>query len=78
MGEHEEAVAASRRALELEPDNQKFVNDLGWSLTESGELEKARGTLERAVAMDPTSERACANLEFCKQKIARRRRKKVA
>jgi tetratricopeptide (TPR) repeat protein len=36
MGELQEAVAASRHALELEPDNQLFVNDLGWSLTESG------------------------------------------
>jgi Flp pilus assembly protein TadD len=29
MGELQEAVAASRHALELEPDNQQFVNDLG-------------------------------------------------
>jgi tetratricopeptide (TPR) repeat protein len=35
MGELQEAVAASRHALELEPDNQQFVNDLGWSLSGS-------------------------------------------
>ena len=32
---HDEAIAASRRALELEPDNQKYVNDLGWCLLEA-------------------------------------------
>jgi tetratricopeptide (TPR) repeat protein len=41
MGEREEAVSASRRALELEPDNQRFVNDLGWSLAQSGALQEA-------------------------------------
>jgi Tfp pilus assembly protein PilF len=40
-GYHEEAVAASERALQLEPGNQKFVNDLGWCLFEAGRLEEA-------------------------------------
>ena len=42
LGHLEVAVTASRRALELEPNNQKFVNDLGWSLFESGALQEAR------------------------------------
>jgi len=45
MGELQEAVAASRYALELEPDNQQFVNDLAWSLIESGSLQEASTTL---------------------------------
>jgi tetratricopeptide (TPR) repeat protein len=48
MGEFQEAVAASRHALELEPDNQQLVHDLGWSLTESGSLQEALATRERA------------------------------
>jgi tetratricopeptide (TPR) repeat protein len=77
MGELQEAVAASRHALELEPDNQQFVNDLGWSLIESGLLEEALATLERAVLMDPADELARENLRFCNQRITKRRRKKA-
>jgi len=77
MGELQEAVAASRHALELEPDNQQFVNDLGWSLIESGLLQEALATLERAVVMDPADELARENLRFCNQRITKRRRKKA-
>ena len=45
-GCHDEAVAASERALQLEPENQKFVNDLGWSLLEAGRLEEAEKVLD--------------------------------
>jgi tetratricopeptide (TPR) repeat protein len=61
----EEAVQASRRAVELEPANQKTVNDLGWSLLEKGDLIEARATLERAVEMDPSDELAQENLRYC-------------
>src|SRR5262245_6446572 len=74
-GEFREAVAASRRALAIEPDNQKF--DLGWCLAESGALQEALATLERAVAMDPADELAKENLRLCNLKIAKRRRKKA-
>jgi Flp pilus assembly protein TadD len=77
MGELQEAVAASRHALELEPDNQKFMNDLPWSLIESGSLQEALTTLERPVAMDPADELARENLRCCNQKITKRRRKKA-
>jgi len=64
-GHHEEAIAASRAALALEPDNQKFVNDLGWSLYQAGAFGDARAVLERAVAMDPADELAAENLRIC-------------
>jgi len=70
-GLHEEAIAASRRALELEPGNASFVNDLGWSLLEAGRLSEAQETLSRAVAMDPDDELAAENLRFCVMKLAR-------
>ena len=66
LGQHAEAVAASRRAVGLDPTNQKAVNDLGWSLYEAGRLDEARATLERAVAMDPGDELVAENLRLCK------------
>lgn len=41
------------------------MNDLGWSLVQSGALQEARVVLERAVAMDPTDELARENLRLC-------------
>jgi len=72
-GLHEEAVSANRRALELEPENQELVNDLGWTLLQAGSLMQARETLERAVSMDPSDQLARENLRFCIRKIARRK-----
>ncbi len=72
-GLHEEAVAASQRAVELEPKNQEFVNDLGWTLLQAGHLLQAREPLERAVSMDPGNEISAENLRFCKRQIARRK-----
>jgi tetratricopeptide (TPR) repeat protein len=65
---HEEAIAAFERALQLEPDNQEFVNDLGWCLLEAGRIKEARRTLERAVSMDPSDELARENLRLCKER----------
>jgi Flp pilus assembly protein TadD len=59
--------------LELEPGNQKLVNDLGWTLLQAGSLPQARELLERAVSMDPSDELAKQNLRFCKQQAARRK-----
>jgi len=52
--------------LELEPDNQKLVNDLGWSLFQAGRLKEAEEVLLKAVAMDPADELARENLRLCK------------
>ena len=69
-GLHEEAVAASERALHLEPDNQKFVNDLGWSVLEAGRAAEAEKILKRAVSMDPSDSLAAENLRWCREKIS--------
>jgi tetratricopeptide (TPR) repeat protein len=42
-GHHDEAIAASRAALALEPDNQKFVNDLGMVPAPSGYHRRGTG-----------------------------------
>jgi tetratricopeptide (TPR) repeat protein len=59
------ALTASRAALALEPDDQKLVTDLGWTRYLAGEIDEARETLARAVAMDPADELAANNLRVC-------------
>jgi len=66
-------MSASQRALELEPGNQKLVNDLGWTLLQAGRLPQARELLERPVSMDPSDALAKENLRFCSQQAARRK-----
>ena len=66
---HDEAVAASREAVRLEPQNQKLVNDLGWTLHQSGQTGEALRILERAVAMDPDDELAAENLRTCQRSL---------
>ena len=70
-GLHEEAIEASKRALALEPDNQKLVNDLGWSLLEAGRLAEAEQMIARAVEMDAADGLARNNLRTCRSKLRR-------
>lgn len=62
----EKAVEASWIAVDLEPDNQKLINDLGWSLFQAGQLKEAEEILLKAVAMDPTDDLARENLRICR------------
>lgn len=66
----QEALAASRRAIELDPANAAYVSDLGWTLVLAKRYQQAEATLQRAVRMDPSNEGAVANLEYCRMKIA--------
>ena len=72
-GFFDEAVAAYEKGLALEPKRQDLVNDLGWSLYESGRLEMAKEVLLRAVSMDPSDELARENLRMCQQAISKKR-----
>jgi tetratricopeptide (TPR) repeat protein len=65
-GLFEKAIEASQRALELEPDNQKLCNDLGWSLFQAGRLKEAENVLLQAIAMDPSDALARENLRLCR------------
>ncbi len=69
-GLHDEAIAASKAAMAVEPENQEHVNDYGWSLFEAGRLSEAREWLERAVAMKPEDRLARENLRLCREAIA--------
>ncbi len=75
-GLHDEAIKASERALEIGPDNQEFVNDLGWSLFMAGRLQEAKKMLERAVVMGPSDKLARENLRICTTEISKRHKKK--
>lgn len=68
-GQHNVAIASSEAALEHDPKNQEYVNDLGWSLFEAGFLNRAKQVLERAVAMDPSDDLAVENLRLCIEAI---------
>jgi hypothetical protein len=57
-----------RTLLLLAPDNQKFVNDLGWCLLSAGRVEDAHRMLERAASMDPSDELARENLRISEEK----------
>jgi len=70
QGLYAEAVASSERALKLEPNNQGFMNDLGWSLFQAERLTEARQLLERAVSMDPSDDLARENLRICVEAIS--------
>ena len=73
LGGHSEAVAASEKALAIEPDDPEFTSDLGWSLMQAGRLAEAEGTLRRAVELDATNEIARNNLRICQNRMAGRK-----
>jgi Flp pilus assembly protein TadD len=72
QGLFDEAVAASRKALNLEPDRQDLTNDLGWSLFEAGRLKEAEEVLLRSVAMDASDDLARENLRLCQAALSKR------
>lgn len=69
QGHHEVALAAAEAALALEPDNQELVNDMGWTLYERGELDRALPFLQRAVELDPQDPLAAENLRICRETL---------
>ena len=66
----ESSIQALEAAFEPDPENQKYVNDLGWSLFEAGRLVQAKHMLTRAVEMNPADELARENLRICTDVIA--------
>ena len=72
----DEALAASQRAIELEPENATHVCDLGWTLLLAERYQEADAMFRRAIAMDPANERAQGNLGYCREKMAKRPRRK--
>ena len=67
QGHQDIALAAAEAALALKPDNQELINDMGWTLYERGEPERALPFLQRAVELDPQDALAAENLRICRE-----------
>ena len=48
-----ESIRKGRRAVELEPNNYRHLNDLGYSLLEAGLLEEAKSVLKQSISLAP-------------------------
>jgi tetratricopeptide (TPR) repeat protein len=67
-GRKQEGLVHHRRAVELDPDNYRHLNDLGYSLLELGRYDEAAEVLQRAVRLAPPDYgRARGNLEYLKE-----------
>jgi Flp pilus assembly protein TadD len=61
-------VTHARRAVDLEPESSYFLNDLVYSLIESGQYEEAEKTLRRAIELAPADYwMPAGNLEYLMQ-----------
>lgn len=67
-GEVNDAVRRLRAAVQREPGNVLFRNNLGWALFEAGQLDEARRELEQVIRMNPRRDIAHANLGEVKWK----------
>lgn len=70
-GLHDEAIAASTRAVRLDSRNAQLLSDLGWCLCKAGRLKEAEKVLSRAVAMDPSDNLARGNLRYCRARMTK-------
>ena len=57
-----EAESMIKQALELEPDNNAFMDSLGWVYYQMGNLELAVKHLERAAELSPPDGLICEHL----------------
>ena len=53
LGNIEKVTLKERRAVELEPDNYRHLNDLGYSLLEAGLIQEAESVLKKSVSLVP-------------------------
>ena len=75
----EEAIAAHRRAVELDPRSHLWLNDLGYSLMEARQYSEALPILEQAVALSPPDyELARNNLAELRKILTRQQRRAQA
>lgn len=56
LGEPERALPLAERAAAMAPENARVLDTLGWAQYRAGQIEAARRTLERAVALEPVPE----------------------
>jgi len=71
-GEHQAAVNAYRKAIEISDDSSYTglaYNNLGWSLKQLGKYHQAIAALEKAVEIRPDWSRASNNLSIVRKKL---------
>lgn len=61
-GDHEGAIRAFRRGLEIAPDDPELHNALGWSLFQQGGSDAAAAAYRKALAADPKHVKSHNNL----------------
>lgn len=63
-----ESVADHRRAVKLEPNSYRHLNDLGYSLLESLQFDEAEEVLQQAVQLAPRDfDLPKANLDYLRK-----------
>ena len=53
LGNIEKAIQKDRKAVELEPENSLYLNDLGYSLLEAGSFDEAEMILKKSIGLAP-------------------------
>ena len=66
----QEALRASRRSLELSPDNAAYLDTLGRCYYALGDLENAIRFQSRAVQLEPSTQQIRRQLEFFRNESA--------
>jgi tetratricopeptide (TPR) repeat protein len=61
--EIEAVLEIQRKALELDPGNEYYINNLGWTYLMSGDIPEAMNHFREALEFDPENEGAYMNLE---------------
>jgi tetratricopeptide (TPR) repeat protein len=69
-GLFDEALEAVRRAIELDPENVAYVNDMGWTLVLAERFREAEAAFKQALEIDPSNERAQMNLQYCQEQLS--------
>jgi len=62
-----ESAVLYQQALQLDPQDSTYWNNLGWALANAGFLDLAAPCLERALGLDPESEYAGSNLNWVRE-----------
>jgi Flp pilus assembly protein TadD len=60
----DEAIGYFRKAVEIQPDNEKALNNLGSALLQKGQWDEAFVHFQKALEIQPDFAEACYNLGF--------------
>ena len=67
MKRYDEALIETKKAVELEPDNAKYHNNLGVTLHEMRRYDEALVELQKAVALEPDNKMYRENYDKTKE-----------